>query len=121
MATTDARQETRARLRLPPMTVLGPILTLVILVLDGAAPNFSFLNTGDLTSVLSRSASLHRRYCRRHDLRHNRGRARPSVGAMAAFIARLMILVMNAALPALGAGLPIVLLGWPWRCWRRGP
>jgi ribose transport system permease protein len=34
-----------------------------------------------------------------------------SVGSMAAFVAGLMILVMNAALPTLGVGIPVILLG----------
>lgn len=34
-----------------------------------------------------------------------------SVGSMAAFVAGLMILVMNAALPVLGLGVPVILLG----------
>ncbi|WP_420215778.1 ABC transporter permease [Limimaricola cinnabarinus] len=110
MTMLDADRKLRTRPRLPSMTVLGPILALVILLLLGALMNPNFLSPANLTNVLSRSAFIGI-IAVGMTFVITAGGLDLSVGAMAAFIAGLMILVMNAALPALGPGVPIVLLG----------
>ncbi|MGR3724182.1 ABC transporter permease [Abyssibius alkaniclasticus] len=96
--------------RLPSMTVLGPILALVLLVIAGALINANFLSAGNITNVLARSAFIGI-IAVGMTFVITAGGLDLSVGSMAAFIAGLMILVMNAALPSMGIGIPIVLLG----------
>ncbi|WOI57299.1 ABC transporter permease [Palleronia sp. LCG004] len=100
----------RARRGLPSMSVLGPIIALVVLVFVGAMLNSNFLGTANITNVLARSAFIGI-IAVGMTFVITAGGLDLSVGSMAAFIAGLMILVMNAALPTLGVGIPIVLLG----------
>jgi ribose transport system permease protein len=99
-----------SRKRGPSMTVIGPILALILLVSAGAMMNENFLSFGNITNVLARSAFIGI-IAVGMTFVITAGGLDLSVGSMAAFIAGLMILVMNTALPKLGVGLPIVLLG----------
>lgn len=92
------------------MSVIGPVLALVILVVMGALMNPSFLSPENISNVLSRSAFIGI-IAVGMTFVITSGGLDLSVGSMAAFIAGLMILVMNSALPVLGIGIPIVLLG----------
>jgi len=92
------------------MSVIGPILALVILIVLGALMNPSFLSAGNISNVLSRSAFIGI-IAVGMTFVITAGGLDLSVGSMAAFIAGLMILVMNTALPVMGVGVPIVLLG----------
>jgi ribose transport system permease protein len=110
MSSTDAdttRPDRRPRLQ---MTVIGPILALILLIIVGAMLNPNFLSYGNITNVLSRSAFIGI-IAVGMTFVITAGGLDLSVGSMAAFIAGLMILVMNAALPSMGVGLPIILLG----------
>jgi ribose transport system permease protein len=103
---------TTATLRQPrlQMSVIGPILALVLLIILGALLNPNFLSAGNISNVLSRSAFIGI-IAVGMTFVITAGGLDLSVGSMAAFIAGLMILVMNTALPVMGVGLPIVLLG----------
>lgn len=101
---------TQSRRLLPSMTVLGPILALIILVVIGVMLNGNFLSAANITNVLARSAFIGI-IAVGMTFVITAGGLDLSVGSMAAFIAGLMILVMNAALPVLGVGVPIILLG----------
>ena len=92
------------------MSVIGPLLALVILVVIGALMNPNFLGWNNITNVLSRSAFIGI-IAVGMTFVITAGGLDLSVGSMAAFVAGLMILVMNSALPVLGVGVPIVLLG----------
>ena len=92
------------------MSVVGPILALVLLVVAGALLNPNFLSFDNVTNVLARSAFIGI-IAVGMTFVITAGGLDLSVGSMAAFIAGLMILVMNKALPELGIGVPIVLLG----------
>lgn len=92
------------------MSVIGPILALAILVAIGAWLNPNFLSANNITNVLARSAFIGI-IAVGMTFVITAGGLDLSVGSMAAFVAGLMILVMNAALPKLGVGPPIVLLG----------
>ena len=96
--------------RLPPMSVIGPVLALVVLIAAGAMMNSSFLGWANITNVLARSAFIGI-IAVGMTFVITAGGLDLSVGSMAAFIAGLMILVMNAALPRLGVGVPVVMLG----------
>jgi len=92
------------------MSVIGPVLALVVLLVMGAAMNPSFLAWDNISNVLARSAFIGI-IAVGMTFVITAGGLDLSVGSMAAFIAGLMILVMNLALPRLGVGVPIVLLG----------
>jgi ribose transport system permease protein len=107
---TSETTNTRARRSLPSMSVLGPILALLVLIAIGAMMNSNFLGAANITNVLARSAFIGI-IAVGMTFVITAGGLDLSVGSMAAFIAGLMILVMNAALPSLGVGVPIILLG----------
>ena len=90
--------------------VLGPIIALVVLVAIGAGLNDNFLSAGNVSNVLARSAFIGI-IAVGMTFVITSGGLDLSVGSMAAFIAGLMILVMSWALPTMGIGIPIVLLG----------
>ena len=90
--------------------VLGPILALIALVVVGALLNSNFLSAGNVTNVLSRSAFIGI-IAVGMTFVITSGGLDLSVGSMAAFIAGLMILVMNGLLPTLGPGISLVLAG----------
>lgn len=96
--------------RRPSMAVLGPLLALVLLVVIGALMNPNFLSGANITNVLARSAFIGI-IAVGMTFVITAGGLDLSVGSMAAFIAGLMILVMNLALPSMGVGVPIILLG----------
>jgi len=92
------------------MSVIGPLLALLILVVIGALLNPNFLGWNNISNVLSRSAFIGI-IAVGMTFVITAGGLDLSVGSMAAFVAGLMILVMNTALPVMGVGVPIVLLG----------
>lgn len=92
------------------MSVVGPVLALIVLVGMGALMNPNFLGADNISNVLSRSAFIGI-IAVGMTFVITAGGLDLSVGSMAAFVAGLMILVMNAALPSLGVGVPIILLG----------
>ncbi|WP_353476420.1 ABC transporter permease (plasmid) [Salipiger sp. H15] len=100
----------RPRRALPSMSVLGPVIALLVLIVVGAALNSNFLSAANITNVLARSAFIGI-IAVGMTFVITAGGLDLSVGSMAAFIAGLMILVMNAALPVMGVGIPIILLG----------
>ncbi|WP_339772105.1 ABC transporter permease [uncultured Pseudosulfitobacter sp.] len=107
--TATETQPTRAANRVN-LKVLGPILALVVLVVVGAALNGNFLSAANITNVLSRSAFIGI-IAVGMTFVITGGGLDLSVGSMAAFIAGLMILVMNAMLPVMGPGWPLVFVG----------
>ncbi|MGJ8612287.1 MAG: ABC transporter permease [Octadecabacter sp.] len=107
MATSEKSQTTNPFLDLK---VLGPILALVVLVIIGASLNGNFLSAGNVSNVLSRSAFIGI-IAVGMTFVITAGGLDLSVGSMAAFIAGLMILVMNGLLPVMGPGWPLVMVG----------
>jgi ribose transport system permease protein len=92
------------------MTVIGPVLGLVALIIAGALMNPNFLGWDNVMNVLARSAFIGI-IAVGMTFVITAGGLDLSVGSMAAFIAGLMILVMNKVLPTMGVGVPVVLLG----------
>jgi ribose transport system permease protein len=90
--------------------VWGPVLALAALIVVGALMNPNFLGLANITNVLARSAFIGIIAVGMTFVIASGG-LDLSVGSMAAFVAGLMILVMNAALPTLGVGIPVILLG----------
>lgn len=109
MTDTQATPSRTAR-NWPSMAALGPLLALIVLIVIGALMNPNFLSGANITNVLARSAFIGI-IAVGMTFVITAGGLDLSVGSMAAFIAGLMILVMNAALPSMGVGVPIILLG----------
>lgn len=105
--TTEQRLQHRHGIDL---RVLGPLLALVVLIVVGTVLNSNFLSTGNITNVLSRSAFIGI-IAVGMTFVITSGGLDLSVGSMAAFIAGLMILVMNGLLPTMGPGWPLVIVG----------
>ena len=89
---------------------LGPLLALVLLVIVGASINDNFLSAGNVTNVLARSAFIGI-IAVGMTFVITAGGIDLSVGSMAAFVAGLMILAMNSLIPAMGVGVPTILVG----------
>jgi len=109
MMTTETLNPGKGR-TLPSMSVLGPVVALVVLLVIGTLLNANFLSAANITNVLARSAFIGI-IAVGMTFVITAGGLDLSVGSMAAFIAGLMIIVMNAALPTMGIGIPIILLG----------
>ncbi|SFP24655.1 ABC transporter permease [Tranquillimonas alkanivorans] len=90
--------------------VLGPLVALAVLVVIGILLNPNFLSYANITNVLARSAFIGI-IAVGMTFVITAGGLDLSVGSMAAFIAGLMILVMNAALPFTGVSVLTILIG----------
>lgn len=90
--------------------VLGPILALVLLVALGASLNANFLSAANLSNVLARSSFIGI-IAVGATFVITSGGLDLSVGSMAAFLAGMMIIVINGAVPHAGAGWSVILLG----------
>jgi ribose transport system permease protein len=107
MSETAVRPPARRALNLH---ALGPVLALIALVILGATLNSNFLGYANLTNVLARSAFIGI-IAVGMTFVITAGGIDLSVGSMAAFIAGVMIMAMNALIPVLGTGLPLVAAG----------
>lgn len=92
------------------LSTTGPLAALVLLIVLGAFLNDNFLSSGNITNVLARSAFIGM-IAVGMTFVITSGGLDLSVGSMAAFIAGMMIMAMNAMLPILGIGVPLVLAG----------
>lgn len=101
--------QTRRRVRFDPWT-LGPLLGLVALVLIGALLNPLFLSPNNLFNVLTRSAFIGI-IAVGATFVIIAGGIDLSVGSMAAFIAGMMIIVMNGVVDTVGVNVWTVLIG----------
>ncbi len=109
---TDTTGETTAGPRRPRLNlhVLGPVLALIALIILGASLNSNFLSYGNVTNVLARSAFIGI-IAVGMTFVITAGGIDLSVGSMAAFVAGVMILAMNAMIPTLGIGVPLIVAG----------
>lgn len=90
--------------------VLGPLVALLLLIVLGASLNGDFLDASNITNVVARSSFIGV-IAVGATFVITSGGLDLSVGAMAALIAGAMILVINALVPRLGVGWPVVLAG----------
>lgn len=109
MTTDTARTPARAGLRID-FHVWGPVVALLALIALGAWLNPNFLSYGNVTNVLARSAFIGI-IAVGMTFVITSGGLDLSVGSMAAFIAGVMILVMNALAPSMGVGWGVILVG----------
>lgn len=109
-ATTTRQGPRKAHRPAVNLHVIGPLVALAALVIVGVLLNPNFLSYGNVTNVLARSAFIGI-IAVGMTFVITSGGLDLSVGSMAAFIAGLMILVINALVPTLGAGWPVILVG----------
>ncbi len=89
---------------------LGPLIALIALVLLGAVLNSAFLAPANITNVLARSAFIGM-IAVGMTFVITAGGLDLSVGSMAAFLAGVTIIAMNALVPGLGVNWGTILLG----------
>ncbi len=89
---------------------LGPILALIVLVVIGTILNPDFLAAQNITNVLSRSSFIGIMAVGMTFV-ITAGGFDLSVGSMTAFIAGIMIMIMNALIPSLGTSWSVILIG----------
>ncbi|WP_378945534.1 ABC transporter permease [Paracoccus sp. R86501] len=92
------------------LPVIAPVVALGVLILIGIALNPNFLSYANITNVLARSAFIGI-IAIGMTFVITAGGLDLSVGSMAAFVAGLMILVMNLLTDSMGQGLPVILIG----------
>lgn len=92
------------------LATLGPLAALIALIILGASLNDNFLSSANITNVLARSAFIGMISVGMTFVITSGG-IDLSVGSMVAFVAGMMIIVMNWLQPMLGIGLPLVLAG----------
>ena len=92
------------------LPVIAPIVALVVLILIGIALNPNCLSYANITNVLARSAFIGI-IAIGMTFVITAGGLDLSVGSMAAFVAGLMILVMNLLTDSMGQGLPVIVIG----------
>ncbi|MCJ8141287.1 ABC transporter permease [Falsirhodobacter halotolerans] len=106
--------ETDTRKAPPRRTInlhaVGPLIALVVLVLIGMGLNDNFLSYANITNVLARSAFIGI-IAVGMTFVITAGGLDLSVGSMAAFVAGVMIMAMNALLPIMGGGIGVILVG----------
>ncbi|MGR3465612.1 ABC transporter permease [Limimaricola sp.] len=90
--------------------VLGPLLALIALIVLGASLNPNFLSYANVTNVLARSAFIGI-IAVGMTFVITAGGIDLSVGSMAAFVAGVMILAMNALVPAMGISVWVIVIG----------
>ena len=94
----------------PDLHTLGPLIALVALVILGALLNSAFLAPANITNVLARSAFIGM-IAVGMTFVITAGGLDLSVGSMAAFLAGIAIIAMNAALPTTGVTWATILIG----------
>lgn len=90
--------------------VLGPLLALFLLIIVGALLNPNFLSPGNISNVLARSSFIGI-IAVGATFVITAGGLDLSVGSMAAFLAGVMIIVINWLMGPLGVGWQIIVLG----------
>jgi ribose transport system permease protein len=97
----------RARIR---FGTFGPLVALVLLMVLGAVLNDHFLSISNLANIVAR-ASFIGIIAIGATFVITSGGIDLSVGSMAAFIAGMMIIIINSAVPGMGTGWSVVILG----------
>ncbi|WP_407492976.1 ABC transporter permease [Pseudooceanicola sp. MF1-13] len=110
MTDTSAQTSATPAKRRISLHALGPVLALVALIILGASLNSNFLSAGNVTNVLARSAFIGI-IAVGMTFVITAGGIDLSVGSMAAFVAGVMIMAMNAMIPTLGIGVPLIIAG----------
>jgi ribose transport system permease protein len=111
MSTAVGEQNSKpARRFRPRLGALGPLLALLLLMILGASLNGNFLTIDNMANIVAR-ASFIGIIAIGATFVITTGGIDLSVGSMAAFIAGMIIITINSAVPVLGTGWSVVLLG----------
>ena len=110
MTTNSADASPRPRRSPLRLGTFGPLIALALLVLLGAFLNDHFLTVSNLSNIVAR-ASFIGIIAIGATFVITSGGIDLSVGSMAAFIAGMMIIIINSAVPSLGSGWAVVALG----------
>jgi ribose transport system permease protein len=94
----------------PDLKTIGPLVALALLVLLGITLNENFLSYNNITNVLARSSFIGI-IAIGATFVITSGGLDLSVGSMAAVVAGIMIIVMNALIPSMGISLGVILIG----------
>lgn len=94
----------------PDLKTIGPLVALALLVLLGISLNENFLSYNNITNVLARSSFIGI-IAIGATFVITSGGLDLSVGSMAAVVAGIMIIVMNALIPSMGISLGVILIG----------
>ena len=105
----ETADKSARRFRLDLKTA-GPLIALALLILLGISLNENFLSYNNLTNVLARTSFIGI-IAIGATFVITSGGLDLSVGSMAAVIAGVMIIVMNALIPSFGIGWSVVLAG----------
>ncbi|QPC87875.1 ABC transporter permease [Mesorhizobium sp. NBSH29] len=107
LATGESKAQRRPNLRL---SVFGPLVALVLLMLLGTSLNENFLSIANLSNIVARSVFIGL-IAIGATFVITSGGLDLSVGSMAAFIAGVMILIINGAESSMGHGWSVIALG----------
>jgi ribose transport system permease protein len=110
MSTAAPEQPQRATRPKFRLGALGPLLALLLLMILGALLNGNFLTIGNMANIVAR-ASFIGIIAIGATFVITSGGIDLSVGSMAAFIAGMIIIVINSLVPSLGTGWASVGLG----------
>ena len=106
--TTQAAQAPRGpRVR---FSALGPLVALLLLMILGTLLNGNFLSIGNIANIVARSSFIGL-IAIGATFVITSGGLDLSVGSMAAFIAGMMIIIINSLVPSLGGGWSAVGIG----------
>ncbi|GGF14713.1 ABC transporter permease [Youhaiella tibetensis] len=92
------------------MSVFGPLLALLLLLILGSLLNGNFLTFANMANIVAR-ASFIGIIAIGATFVITSGGLDLSVGSMAAFIAGMMIIIINSAVPSMGTGWSVIILG----------
>lgn len=92
------------------LKTVGPLLALALLVLLGISLNENFLSYNNITNVLARSSFIGI-IAIGATFVITAGGLDLSVGSMAAVVAGIMIIVMNALIPTMGVSIGVIAIG----------
>ncbi|MCB9993281.1 MAG: ABC transporter permease [Hyphomicrobiaceae bacterium] len=106
---SERSERPKSRLRLN-YSVLGPLLALALLIVLGASLNGNFLSYTNIANVVAR-ASFIGIIAVGATFVITSGGLDLSVGSMSAFVAGMMIIIINALVPSLGAGWATIIVG----------
>jgi ribose transport system permease protein len=109
MTTTATEQPRRPRIKFR-LGALGPLLALLLLMILGASLNGNFLTVANMANIVAR-ASFIGIIAIGATFVITSGGIDLSVGSMAAFIAGMMIIIINSSVGTLGTGWSVVILG----------
>ena len=110
MTTTAAETTPHPRRSRVRFGTFGPLVALILLMILGAVLNDHFLTIANLANIVAR-ASFIGIIAIGATFVITSGGIDLSVGSMAAFIAGMMIIIINSAVPSLGTGWSVVILG----------